>query len=217
MIDAAGLGRGRSRYGRVVIVVVVGVTALCLPLFLVPVVTGTGWSTIRDRVSGLSPGELGVLALVWLAGLFTHTYVATGALPDLTNRRSIVLNSAGSTAAQLAPFGGVLGMGLNYAMLRSWGFTRRHFTVLTLVTAVFNTATKLLLPSIALAALLIAGHVTSSGLLITSAAGLATLVVVGSVVTALTSIEARRRIDQVHERPGTVMVEFLDVAPVGWV
>ncbi len=194
------LARGRRAW-----IVLAGVAALCLPLVVVPVATGTAWSGIRDRVSGLSPVELAVLVVIWLVGLFAHTYVMTGALPDLTHRKAMMLNFTGSAVSQLAPFGGVLGMGLNYSMLRSWGFTRRHFTHLTLLTTIFNTAIKLLLPSVALAALVVSGHVTSRPLMVAAIGGLAALFGI-AVVTRLALLRrARRPAGEMNSRVLTIL------------
>src|SRR5262245_59201328 len=78
-----------------------GVGALLLPVVVVPRATHTGWSSIAREIGTVSLWQLGVLAAVWLAGLYVHTFVSTGALPGLTHRRAMALNFSGSTVSHL--------------------------------------------------------------------------------------------------------------------
>jgi uncharacterized membrane protein YbhN (UPF0104 family) len=181
-------GSSTARRGGMVLA---GVAALCLPFFAVPLATGTSWAAISGRLGSLSAIQLVGLASIWLLGLYIHTYVTTGVLPQLTHGRAMVLNFSGSSAAQLMPFGGILGMGLSCSMLRSWGFSGRHFTTLTVLTTAYNFATKLLLPSCALALLLIAGDPSCHALLLASTAGLAVFLLLASV--AVVAVRAGRR------------------------
>jgi len=154
------------------ITLVVGLLALTLPLFLVPMTTHTSWSTVLARFAELTWAQFALLGSVWLAGLFVHTYVTTGALPGLSHRRALVLNFSGSTVSHLAPFGGVLGMGLNYSMLRSWGFDGHDFTVLVLLSNAWNALVRLALPTLALVLLLAATDFSTGGLLVVAGVGL---------------------------------------------
>ena len=73
----------------------------------------------------------------------------TSSMPGLTHRKALALNLAGSSAANLLPFGGVIGTGVNVAMVRSWRLSVRLFASSTAVLNVVNLVTKLLLPVIA--------------------------------------------------------------------
>ena len=70
---------------------------------------------------------------MWAGGLYLNTYVQTAALPGLKRRRAIALNLSGSGVANVLPFGGAGGIGLNYAMLRSWGYDRMRVTTYTVI------------------------------------------------------------------------------------
>jgi len=167
---------------RTVVTIAGGVVALLLPLVLVPLITGSSWQEIFGVLGDLTAAQVGVLGLVWLAGMFVHTYVSTGALPGLTHRKALVLNFSGSTVSHLAPFGGVLGMGLNYTMLRSWGFDGIGFSVLTLITNAWNVVVKLLLPALALAVILAFTQLGVHGLVTTSLVSLALLGAIAALV-----------------------------------
>jgi uncharacterized membrane protein YbhN (UPF0104 family) len=81
---------------------------------------------------------------VWMAGLWLHTIVLRHSLPGLSRRRAFALNLGGSSVSNILPFGGAAGIGLNYAMLRSWGYDRPRIaafaTVSNLVVAFVKVA-----------------------------------------------------------------------------
>jgi len=140
----------------------------------------TSWASIANGLGRISPLQLGVLVTVWLAGLYVHSFVTTGALPGLTHRRAMALNFSGSAVSHLSPFGGVLGVAVNYTMVQSWGFDGSSFAVLVLLTNACSVMCRLLLPMIALALLLMFGLHPPGMLIAPAFVGLA---VVGSLAT----------------------------------
>lgn len=153
-----------------------------------PRVTGADWHAVGDHLQVLSLPQVLVLLAVWLVGLYAHTFLATAALPDLTHRQALALNLSGSAVSNLVPFGGALGMGLNYAMVRSWGHGPGSFGSFTALTTLWNVLVKLALPVVALGLLVGAGGLPTPGLQLAAllAAGLL-LTVVAGVVVALAS------------------------------
>jgi uncharacterized protein (TIRG00374 family) len=175
--------------------VAVGLLAVGLPRL-----TGTSWTTVVDRVLALSAPQVGVLSMVWIAGLFVHTYVMIVALPRLGHRRAMMLNFSGSAVANVVPFGGVLGMGLNYSMLRSWGFSRGEFTLMTVLTHIWTFAARLLLPSVAIGLLVVAGRGASRNLVITAIVGLVVIALVLVGMAAARGADAARRFGSLANR-----------------
>ena len=166
--------------------------AIGLLAVVFPAATGASWSVVYDRLLTLSVWQIALLAVVWFSGLYAHTYVITGALPRLTHRQALMLNFSGSAVSNLVPFGGALGMGLNYTMLRSWGFNRTNFAVLTVLTNACTVAVKLLLPALALGALVLTGDLMSTRLVVAAVAGISlAIVVVTVIVTAAVSSRFR--------------------------
>jgi uncharacterized membrane protein YbhN (UPF0104 family) len=127
---------------------------------VLPFIAGAPWATVVDVVSQLTKRQVLLLAVIWFAGLWAHTFVLTAAMPRLTHRRALTLNLTGSAVSNLVPMGGALGIGLNYWMTRSWGFSRPAFTLYTFVTNLWDVMAKLSLPALALGALLVTGDVT---------------------------------------------------------
>src|SRR3954451_10967069 len=102
--------------------------ALALLVILLPKLTGARWDETTDRVAGVPLPQIWQLVAVWAAGLWLHTFVLRASLPGLGTRRALALNLGGSSVSNVLPLGGAVGVGLNYAMLRSWGYTRTQIS-----------------------------------------------------------------------------------------
>jgi uncharacterized membrane protein YbhN (UPF0104 family) len=118
---------------------------VCLLIFLLPHALGVGWGTTVQQIAALSGFNLLCLAVVWLAGLGVHTITLRRSLPGLSARRALALNLGGSSVANLLPLGGAAGIGINYAMLRSWGYDRLEITAFTAVSNLIVTLAKVLI------------------------------------------------------------------------
>jgi uncharacterized membrane protein YbhN (UPF0104 family) len=172
---APGGGRGGRRAARLLVsgALATGILALALPR-----VAGARWDDIAHALASLSVAHLLLLTVVWLAGLWVHTPALTAALPGLSHRRALLLNLTGSFVSNLLPLGGAAGTVANWRMARSWGFASPAFARWALVTNLFDTALKLVLPGLALVGLAAAG-VDAGGTVGTAASvGLGLLVAV---------------------------------------
>ncbi len=165
-----------------------------------PHVTGTGWGAVLEQFEVLSLAQVGLLVLVWLAGLCTYTVLMTASLPHLTMGQALTLNLSGSAVSNLVPFGGALGVGLNYAMARSWGFRRSSFVLFTTFTTLWNLVARLALPLLALVALVLGGGFTDERLTVaaeTAAVLLAALLAV--IAGALARERVARRLGELAQ------------------
>jgi len=131
--------------------------AALLVTYAMPHVIGTSLSAIGRSFETVSAPQMTVLCMLWAAGLLVHSFVLTGALPGLTRRRALTLNLTGSAVANVLPFGGAAGMGLNYVMIRSWSVSAAGFASYTFVSNLCVIVLKLTIPTVALAVLLGAG------------------------------------------------------------
>lgn len=176
------------------------VAALLLGVGL-PHVTGVGWRAVTQQVEALTLWQLGLLLVVWLLGLYAHTFLATAALPDLTHRRALALNLSGSAVSNLVPFGGALGMSLNYAMIRSWGHAPGSFGAFTALTTLWNIVIKLALPVLALGLLAASGGLPPGHLAFgAAAAGVVLLIVAVALVAALLSDRGAGAVGRLTQR-----------------
>lgn len=110
---------------------------------LLPRAVGATWGGVGAVLAGVSPGSLALLAIVWIAGLWSHTFVLAASLPGLTKRRGLTLSLTGSAVANVLPLGGAAGTALNFAMVRRWGFSAGQFSGFLAVTTLLNVVSKL--------------------------------------------------------------------------
>jgi uncharacterized membrane protein YbhN (UPF0104 family) len=161
----------------------VGLTAAIFTLVL-PKLSGVAWRDVYHVLTILTWRQIVLLTVIWFGGLYAYSFVLTAGLPGLSRRRALTLNLTGSAVSNVVPLGGAVGMGVNYAMTRSWGFTNQSFTLYTLLTNLWNLLIRLSLPAIALGMLLLAGGVTSPRLITTSLFALIMLAVILLTVAA---------------------------------
>lgn len=153
-----------------------------------PRVVGTTVTDVGAAFRAVSARDAILLVGLWAAGLFTHSFVLTGALPGLTRRRALTLNLTGSAVSNTMPFGGAAAMSMNYVMIRAWGVEAAGFAAFTLVTNLWVILLKLAMPTVALAALLATDGPVSVATRWTAIASMSALaVVVGLGAAALSS------------------------------
>lgn len=127
------------------------IAALALPAavlvlaIVLPKTTGAAWDDTTDLIAGVSLRQIWALIAVWAGGLWLHTFVLRASLPGLGTRRALALNLGGSSVSNVLPLGGAAGVGLNYAMLRSWGYTRMQISSFTALSNLVVAVVKMLI------------------------------------------------------------------------
>ncbi|MFI6323474.1 YbhN family protein [Nonomuraea sp. NPDC050556] len=117
------------------------------------------WEQIGEIFSRMGIGTIALMTAVWLASLIAYTFVLTNSLPGLSHLQALTLNAAGSAVSNLLPFGGAAGVALTFGMTRGWGFANRPIVVMTLVSGIWNTLFRFILPAVGILGLLLAGEV----------------------------------------------------------
>ncbi|MBZ5737172.1 lysylphosphatidylglycerol synthase domain-containing protein [Nocardioides mangrovi] len=176
----------------------VGLTAVA-----VPGLTGASWAAVATAAGQVPIPWLAALLVLWLVGLLAHTITLTAAMPGLTHRRALTLSLTGSAVANVLPLGGAAGIALNYRMSRAWGHGGPEFSAYTVVTNVWDVLAKLLIPVLALPALLVAA--SSIGPTIAPAAAIAAGVLAVLTAVALATIASPRA----AERTGSAVDRLL--------
>jgi putative heme transporter len=209
-------GTGHGLRPRTVISAVVSIALVVAVFwFFLPQFTSISavWSSIR-AMTWLEIATL-VLAAVW--NLATYLLVNVATMPGLRLRESAVATEASTAVSNTVPGGGAIGLGLNYAMFSSWGFSRSRTSVSLLVSGVWNNFAKLALPILALALLALQGS-PSGGRVVAGVVGVAALV--GAVVLLwllLRSQESAVRVGLVAGRIASAIRGLLGRGPVqGW-
>jgi putative heme transporter len=118
------------------------------------------------------------------ASLASYWFGICAVLPSLRLRQAAAVNLSSNAVANTLPAGGALGMGVNWAMLSSWGVGTEEYVLYTLLSGIWNVFARLGLPVLALLALLtvtrpdavlITSAAVGLGLLAAAAAGLGLL------------------------------------------
>lgn len=194
----------------------IGAMSMALAVVLVkvgvPTLAHASWSVMVAAVRGVSVHALAGLTVLWIVGLWAHTWVLTGALPRLSHRRALTLSLTGSAVSNVLPLGGAAGIALNRHMTYSWGFTPRAFWRYTVLTNLWDVLTKLTLPVIALLLLVATGDMATHSLRVLAylAAGLLTVTVL-LIAVALGSDTSARRLAQVAESTVNGLLRVLRV------
>ena len=168
------------------------VAALALPAALVllavvlPKVTGAAWDDTTDLIAGVSLRHVWALVAVWAGGLWLHTFVLRASLPGLDTRRALALNLGGSSVSNVLPLGGAAGVGLNYAMLRSWGYSRTQISSFTALSNLVVAVVKTLIALAGLVTLAIMPNVAASVALPSRRVGTIVISAVLTLVVATT-------------------------------
>jgi uncharacterized membrane protein YbhN (UPF0104 family) len=176
-----------SRIGRWAVMACSVALAATLLVVVLPRATGVSWIGTGDMVFDISPMRLTQLVAVWTAGLWLHTFVLRAALPGLRTHRAFALNLGGSSVSNVLPLGGAAGVGLNYAMLRSWGYSQVQISAFTAVSNLVVAVIKVLIALAGVVVLLASSSVTGLHVPLPHLGPTGVPVVV-AVVTAVTAI-----------------------------
>ena len=134
------------------------VAATSAAVVLVPRTVGATWAGVHATLGALTARDVGLLTILWLAGLAAHSFVLTASLPGLSTLRALTLNLTGSAVANVMPLGGAAGVSLNFAMARAWGFSPRSFRTFTAVSNLLSILAKLVAGTTGIALVIAAGR-----------------------------------------------------------
>jgi uncharacterized membrane protein YbhN (UPF0104 family) len=118
-------------------------------------VAGVKWHDVAAVLLAVTPAHLAILAAIWALGLCIYSCVLAASLPGLGVHRGLLLNLSGSAVSNVLPLGGALGTALNWRMVRLWGHSNSAFVAYSVLTNALDVLTKMLLPFVAVAALLL--------------------------------------------------------------
>ncbi len=142
-----------------------------------------GVENTGDALKLITWQQIVIMSLLGVFNLFTNWPPFVVALKGLRLREAAVTNTASAALSNTVPEGGAVATGLNFAMLRSWGFALDDITSQVIVTGVWSQMTKFTILAISLAAVSFYGPAPSN--LIGWAALLIVLVALAAVILGL--------------------------------
>lgn len=116
-----------------------------------------GAKSTGDALALITWQQVVVISLLGVFNLFTNWPPFVVTLRGLRLREAAVTNTASAALSNTVPEGGAIATGLNFAMLRSWGFALDDITSEVIVTGVWSQMTKYLLLAASLAAVAVYG------------------------------------------------------------
>jgi putative heme transporter len=168
-----------SRWWRVAQIALAVILVVGVFIAVIPQIADYG--SVWRRVSSLTGFQIAILVGVTAVNLLTYWLQSIAAMPGLNLRMAAVQNQTTTTVANTVPGGGAIAVGVSYGIFHSWGYTEGDFARFTLVTGIWNTAIKLVLPVIALGFLTLGGA-TDPRLAFAAAIGIVALIVASALV-----------------------------------
>jgi putative heme transporter len=163
------------------------------------------WYLLKDisladvwaAITAMTWGELVGLAVVAGWNLVTYALVWMSVTPGLRFGRAMLMTQATTAITNTVPAGSAIGIGMTYAMLGSWGFSRSRTTIAVLVSGVWNAFAKLAIPVLALALVALQGDASAARI---TAAGIG----IGGLIAAIVIFALMLRSEHMAERIGVV-------------
>lgn len=123
--------------------------------FVLPQIADLG--EVWEQIQAMTSLEISVLVLVAIWNLVTYWILLVICTPGLTYPQALVVAESTTAVANTVPAGGAVSLGLTYAMLGSWGFSKSRITLSVLVSGIWNNFAKLAMPIVAVSLLALEG------------------------------------------------------------
>jgi uncharacterized protein (TIRG00374 family) len=148
-------------------------------------------------ITAMTGGELAGLAVVAAWNLCTYAFVWMTVTPGLSFGRAMIMTQATTAITNTVPAGSAIGIGMTYAMLHSWGFSRSRTTIAVLVSGVWNAFAKLAIPVLALALIALQGNASATRIT-------AALLGIGGLIAAVVIFALMLRSERMAEKVGII-------------
>ncbi len=145
------------------------------------------YSDAWDAIQEMSVGSLVVFGVFTILNIIIYVFPYQAALPGIGYPRAFIVRQTSFMISNAVPAGGAFGLGVQYAMLNSYGIGPAVASSAIGVTSVWNMLVTLALPALGLLALLVTGEATGTMALGAIGALVALGVVVGVLALVLRS------------------------------
>jgi uncharacterized protein (TIRG00374 family) len=174
---------------------------------------GDVWASIRT----MELWQIGSLAAIVILNILSYQLVMMAALPGLPLRHAFMAGQISTAVTNTMPAGSILGVGVTYGVLSSFGHTTADIARAAVLTGWWNALAKFGFPTAALLILALQGGI-NEGLLSAAAIGLALLAAaIGALVAFTVSDRLARAIGRLAERVVTRARGWFRKPPVsGW-
>lgn len=177
------------------------ITLVVLAVVFVGILPKLGnYSDAWDAIKDMSVGQLVVLGSTVIVSILVYVTPFQAALPGLGYWPAFMVRQTSFTISNAIPAGGAVGLGVQYGMLASAGFSGAAATSAIGITSVFNLLVTLALPVFGLLALLVV-EPPSTAMVLGAIGGLvAVAALVGVLAVVFGSEGAARRVGATADR-----------------
>ena len=181
-------GRARRRSGREIFRTA-GSVALTAAIFGFAVPHFASYRSAWASMHAMTWAQTLLIAAVAIASMISTWIMICSVLPSIRLREAAVVNLSSNAVANTLPAGGVLAMGVSWAMLSSWGVSTAEYVLYTLVSGIWNVFARLGLPVLALLVLVTVAR-PGAALVAAAAVGLALLAAMAAGLSLLMRSES---------------------------
>jgi uncharacterized protein (TIRG00374 family) len=154
------------------------------------------WASIQQ----MPTGYVVALGVATVANLAVYVWPLQAALPGLGYRPGFVVRQTSFAISNAVPAGGAVGLGVQYAMLDTYGFAAAAAAGAIAIVSVLNVLATLVMPVLGVLALLASGVVEGSYLLLAAIGMLAAGVAVVAFAVVLRSERGARTVGRWADR-----------------
>jgi putative heme transporter len=159
-------------------------------------------SEVWKQIQAMTNLEIAVLILVAIWNLATYWILLVICTPGLRYPQAVVVAESTTAVANTVPAGGAVSLGLTFAMLGSWGFSKSRVTLSVLVSGIWNNFAKLAMPIVAVSLLALEGGAGGGRIL-------SALIGFGALITAFVVFALILRSEDFAARIGNTTARFV--------
>jgi len=180
-----------------------GLTIVVIVLVFAVVLPSLGnYSDAWTAIQGMSVGWVVALALFTVAVILIYPWPFQVALPGLEYRPAFVIRQTSFMMGNVIPGGGAIGVGVEYEMLGSYGFSSGPSAAAIGISSVSNTLVTLALPVLSLVGLILVGEATSEDYV---AAAIGAVVIAAALILIMLILRSESSARRVGEWAGGVV------------
>ena len=152
------------------------------------------YSEAWTAIQGMSTGWVIALVVITVGVVVIYPLPLISALPRIAYRAAFAVRQTTFMIANVIPGGGAIGLGVQYGMLNTYGFSAAPAADAVGITSVSDTVITLALPILSLVGLLLIGEASSTAVIVAIVGAVLVGVMVATIGVVLRSEETARKV-----------------------
>jgi len=152
------------------------------------------YSEAWTAIQGMATGWVVSLVVITIGVVVIYPLPLIRALPSIAYRAAFAVRQTSFMIANVVPGGGAIGLGVQYGMLNTYGFSAAPAADAVGITSVSDTVVTLALPILSLVGLVIIGEASSTAVVLAIVGAALVGILVGMIAVVLRSEETARKV-----------------------